>query len=104
MTNVHRLHPDDDVATTLVALPRGGVVRIAGPGPGPALELTLADDIPAGHKFALRALPAGSRVRKYGEAIGVLRADASAGAWVHEHNLASDVGPSSTRAQPSSSR
>jgi hypothetical protein len=102
MSNVHRLQPDDDVATTLVALPRGSVVRIA--GPGPALELTLADDIPAGHKFALRALAAGGRVRKYGEVIGVLRADAPAGAWVHEHNLASDVGPSSMRAPPSSSR
>jgi hypothetical protein len=33
-------------------------------------EVTLHEDIPAGHKFAVRELAAGLRVRKYGEFIG----------------------------------
>ena len=88
MTTARRLHPDDDVATTLVALARGTVVRVDDGATGP---VTLAEDIAAGHKFALRALAAGTPVRKYGEVIGILQRDVAAGAWVHEHNLASEA-------------
>jgi hypothetical protein len=49
----------------------------------------VAEAIPLGHKFALRALPRGTSIRKYGECIGVAIADIAAGTHVHIHNLAS---------------
>jgi len=45
--------------------------------------------LPMGHKIALRALPEGSPVRKYGEVIGRLTEPVAAGDHVHIHNLAS---------------
>ncbi|MBO4472366.1 MAG: altronate dehydratase [Clostridia bacterium] len=46
-------------------------------------------DVPAGHKIALRDIPKGSAVIKYGYPIGVATADVKAGEFVHTHNLAS---------------
>ena len=45
------------------------------------------EDIPMGHKVALRDIAAGERVIKYGFPIGVAAADIPAGAHVHTHNL-----------------
>lgn len=59
------LHPDDDVAVAVAALP----------------------GVPRGHKVAVRDLPAGAVVRKYGQVIGVATAPISAGDHVHTHNL-----------------
>ena len=62
------LRPVDDVATALSDL-RGGSTVVAASGPV-VREVTLQEDIRAGHKFAVRALTAGLRIRKYGEFIG----------------------------------
>lgn len=57
-----------------------------------AAEVCLAEDIPAGHKFACRAIKAGDAVIKYGESIGRATEDIPAGAHVHSHNLKSGLG------------
>lgn len=75
----------DDVATALQHLPAGRVVRVA--QGGSTREVTLREDIRIGHKFAVRELARGLRIRKYGEFIGRTTCDIAAGAWVHEHNL-----------------
>jgi len=80
------LSPVDDVATALADLAAGTVVR-ASRG-GVVREVRLVERVPLGHKFAVRDLGAGLRIRKYGETIGRLTADVVAGAHVHEHNLA----------------
>lgn len=49
--------------------------------------LTVGEKIPAGHKFALRALAAGEHVLRYGYSIGVATRAIAPGAWVHTHNL-----------------
>src|SRR4051794_2943271 len=59
------LHPGDDVAVALRELP----------------------GVPRGHKVAVRAVPAGATVRKYGQAIGVATAPFAEGDHVHTHNL-----------------
>ena len=46
------------------------------------------DGAPPGHKVALRDLPAGTLVHKYGQVIGQTTVDVRAGAHVHVHNLA----------------
>lgn len=72
------LNPTDDVGIVLDDVRPGDDVRGA-----PAVEA-----IPAGHKVALKAIPQGGPVLKYGQVIGVARAAIPAGAHVHVHNLA----------------
>jgi sugar lactone lactonase YvrE len=79
------LAPDDDVATALADLTSGTRLRVAH---GAAVhDVTLVEPVRLGHKFAVRALSSGMRVRKYGEFIGRTTVAIAAGAWVHEHNL-----------------
>ena len=75
------LHPDDDVAIVKEPLLSGARVAYQGE------EWQLTQMIPAGHKLALRALPAGSVLRRYGQIIGETSADISPGEHVHSHNL-----------------
>ena len=57
------LHGDDDVAIARGAIAAGTVLH--------ELDgLLVANDIPAAHKVALRALQAGDPVRRYGQIIG----------------------------------
>jgi altronate dehydratase len=82
-----RLHPRDDVAVALQALRAGRECSVA--GAGEAQSLTVAENVPACHKIALRDMPAGTVVHKYGEAIGVAMTAIRRGSHVHIHNLAS---------------
>uniref|UniRef100_UPI0018E53376 UxaA family hydrolase n=1 Tax=Desertihabitans aurantiacus TaxID=2282477 RepID=UPI0018E53376 len=75
------LSEEDDVAVALADLVAGQQVDVAGG------SLTVTADVPRGHKVALRAVPAGQDVRKYGQVIGRATADIVPGAHVHTHNL-----------------
>ena len=55
------------------------------------VRLTAAAGIPAGHKFALKAIAKGEPVIKYGEVIGRAVQDIAKGEWVHVHNLKSHL-------------
>jgi (2R)-sulfolactate sulfo-lyase subunit alpha len=52
-----------------------------------SFRLTSADDVPIGHKIALKPLKAGDTAVKYGEDIGKIVADVKLGGHVHVHNL-----------------
>ncbi|WP_069806987.1 UxaA family hydrolase [Vulcanisaeta thermophila] len=52
-------------------------------------RLRALNDIPLGHKIALRDIRAGERVIKYGRVIGVATRDIRAGEHVHIRNLKS---------------
>lgn len=80
-----RIRPSDDVGVALEDLAAGTKVQSDGEGSC----IVLLEDIPRGHKFALRNLNAGERVMKYGAPIGVTTEPVRAGAWVHVHNLKS---------------
>jgi altronate hydrolase len=71
----------DDVGLVLGHVSRGTRVQAEGG------IVTAADDIPAAHKVAVRAIAAGASVRKYGEVIGVALRDIPPGTHVHVHNL-----------------
>jgi altronate hydrolase len=92
------LHPSDDVAIARVPLAPGSLVRLG------ALEVTLSDPVPAGHKLALRPVAPGQPLRRYGEIIGWASAPIRPGAHVHTHNVSySEIGleydfPSADRA------
>ena len=51
------------------------------------LKLKAQQDIPIGHKVALKPLKKGDTIIKYGEDIGKMVADAGVGAHVHVQNL-----------------
>lgn len=55
------------------------------------ITLTGKDNIPAGHKFALKDIKNGEYVIKYGEIIGRASAEIKKGEWVHTHNVKSHL-------------
>ena len=59
-----RLHPEDNVAVALADLPAGARISL----PGHAVVTTSA--VPAKHKLALEAIPAGGIVKMYGVTVG----------------------------------
>ena len=77
-----RLDPRDDVATALRPLDAGEGVDLDGE------VVAIAEPIPFGHKVALRDLPAGHEVLKFGWPIGALKTGVATGEHVHAHNLA----------------
>ena len=78
---VIRLHVSDNIAIARVSLSAGSTVRIAD------LEITAAEDIPAGHKIALKKIRAGEQVIRYGQRIGPASRAIETGQRVHTHNL-----------------
>ncbi|MDR3588820.1 MAG: UxaA family hydrolase [Negativicutes bacterium] len=52
-------------------------------------RMIIREDIPYGHKFAVRAVRKGEEILKYGETIGRATADIEAGCHAHVHNIES---------------
>jgi altronate dehydratase small subunit len=80
----------DNVATVVEPIDAPGEITVE--AAGGRIVVHISDNIPFGHKFAIRDIPAGSLVIKYGEPIGVARIDIKAGEHVHVHNLESKRG------------
>ncbi len=79
--------PDDDVGVAVVDLKKGsqaGAVTLEGK---PAGSVKLRDDVPLGHKVAMRDIEAKKPVIKYGRQIGQAVEAIAKGAHVHVHNL-----------------
>ena len=83
---VLQVHPSDNVAVAVDALAAGAVVRVG------ETEVTLRDDIPKGHKVALRHLDPGTPIVKYGATLGTTTGAVERGEWVHSHNLRTALG------------
>ncbi|WP_276357365.1 UxaA family hydrolase [Cohnella caldifontis] len=82
MSDWIRLSPQDQVVVAL---------RPFAPGETLTLEdgtaLTVADEVPKGHKVLTAAVKRGEDVRKFGYSIGKAKEDLKPGTWVHTHNL-----------------
>lgn len=76
-----RIHPDDNVAVILEDIRQGEALELNG------ITVTAAEDIARGHKIALRRIAEGEPVVKYGNPIGIAKAEIPAGAWAHVHNV-----------------
>ena len=81
-----RMTPDDNVATALEDLEAGHRLTVE------ERTVELAEDVPFGHKFAIRAIDAGEDVTKYGYVIGRASESIDAGEWAHVHNVESTRG------------
>jgi (2R)-sulfolactate sulfo-lyase subunit alpha len=78
---------DDDVGVAVQDLKKGnkiGVVTLEGKAAG---AITLLDNVPLGHKVAMRDLPKEKPVIKYGRPVGKAVSPITKGAHVHTHNV-----------------
>ena len=86
MTAAYQIHPADNVATLLADA--DGVVEVRGAA---VPSLNVREHIAASHKVALCDIAADEVVIKFGVRIGRATQAIPRGAWVHLHNLASDL-------------
>ena len=81
-----QINPADNVIVALEPLAAGTAVAVPGVG-----DVAAAEDIPQGHKMAVRAIAAGDNVIKYGLPIGHVTCDVQAGSWLHTHNVKTNL-------------
>ena len=86
MKTTIKINPNDNVAVALEPLDINAEIFL------PDQSLTLIEDIPKGHKFSLDSLTKGESVLKYGHVIGTTTAPIPKGAWVHTHNMSTNLG------------
>ena len=84
--NTIQINPADNVIVALSPLAKGAAVAVPGVG-----EVVAAEDIPQGHKMAVRAIAAGEDVVKYGLPIGHVTGDIQPGQWLHTHNVKTNL-------------
>lgn len=84
--NTIQINPADNVIVALSPLAKGTAVAVPGVG-----EVVAAEDIPQGHKMAVRSIAAGEDVIKYGLPIGHVTGDVQPGQWLHTHNVKTNL-------------
>ncbi len=77
-----QLHSTDNVAVARVPLAPEAVLRIEGE------TIHVRENVPAGHKIALRPIAEGEIVRRYGQNIGRAKVAIEPGQHIHTQNLA----------------
>ena len=76
---VIRLRDEDSVALAIRKLDQGTEIE--------ELNLTTGQEIPSGHKLAVKAIKKGEPITKYGQVIGFASEDIKVGCHVHTHNV-----------------
>lgn len=76
-----QIHAEDNVAVALSPLAKGEAVA----------GIVTAEEIPQGHKVALKAIAEGENIVKYGFPIGHATKAIAAGEWVHVHNVKTNL-------------
>lgn len=79
------IHPTDTVAVAMEAIRAGETLSVGN------CTVTAQENIPAGHKIALRFIPAGEDVIKYASPIGHALCSIEPGRHVHTHNVQSNL-------------
>lgn len=85
MTKLIRITDRDNVAVALHPVSKGETL------PAGDVTVTAIEDIPQGHKIALAPIAEGDAVVKYGYPIGHTTAAVETGAWVHTHNMKTNL-------------
>ncbi len=86
MQDVIRINQEDNVVVALRPIAEGETLTIGD------LSVTAVQEIPQGHKMAVRPIGAGEKVIKYGFCIGNAKEDIQTGQWVHVHNVKTALG------------
>jgi len=79
----------DDVAVVIHDVTSGDDIKVVTLQGEEFGTVKAVQDIPLGHKIALRDMAEGKEVIKYGRAIGRATQDIAQGAHVHTHNVVS---------------
>ncbi|GLB61507.1 UxaA family hydrolase [Cytobacillus sp. NCCP-133] len=79
------LNEKDSVAMALSDIPAGAQVTVK--AEEREICVKILEPIRFGHKFAVRAIPQGDDIIKYGEVIGAAVVPIDVGEHVHVHNL-----------------
>ncbi|WP_410769560.1 UxaA family hydrolase [Fontibacillus sp. BL9] len=85
MTTLMKMNVRDTVAVALQPIKSGAELHFEG------LQLRTAEDIPQGHKIALKDFEQGDVITKYGYPIGHATAAIKQGDWVHTHNIKTNL-------------
>lgn len=81
---------NDNVATAVKNLNKGENVLVD--LFGKEIQVVLNEDIPFGHKFAIKDIAKEEEIIKYKESIGQATKDIKIGDYVHVHNVVSERG------------
>ncbi len=81
-----QIHAEDNVAIALEDLATDSVLEIQDE------RIIALEPITKGHKIALKAFEAGENIIKYGAPIGHAKCRIEKGAWVHTHNIKTNLG------------
>jgi altronate hydrolase len=85
-TKYLKINVSDNVAVAIESLKKGENIQVG------EVMITLNEDVPAGHKFALKNLAEGENVIKYGYPIGHAIHAINAGDWVNEYTIKTNLG------------
>ena len=83
--NCIKIHKNDTVAVAVEPLKAGETVTINDE------QIPLLNDIPAGHKFAIKDIAQNENIIKYAYPIGRAKADIKKGEHIHTHNTKSNL-------------
>lgn len=80
-----KINPADNVVVAIQDLQKGLEINVDG------AVVVVAEDIPAGHKLALKDFAEGDHVIKYGYPIGHARFAVTKGSWINEKNIKTNL-------------
>lgn len=80
-----KIHNKDSVAVAVEPLKVGEIVMVNDS------KITLLNDIPAGHKFAIKDIAKGENIIKYAYPIGHAKSNIKIGEHIHTHNTKSNL-------------
>lgn len=86
MRDIIRINQADNVAVALRPIAKGETLSIG------ASIITATEEIPQGHKMAIKPIGRGEDVVKYGLRIGYAKDDVKPGQWIHVHNVKTALG------------
>lgn len=81
MKDFIKINENDNVIVAIKELKKGEKTSVD------ATEVEALEDIPAGHKMAIKDIKKDADVVKYGFRIGTAKEDIKAGQWIHTHNV-----------------
>lgn len=85
MNPVVQINAEDNVVVAISPVAKGVIIMTQ------LGAITTLEDIPQGHKIAIKPIAKGESVVKYSFAIGHATADIQVGAWVHTHNMQTNL-------------
>jgi hypothetical protein len=84
LANMIILAKDDNVGVALRGIAPGDLAV-----DGQGSKIKSVEDVPLGHKIALKTIAEGDKIVRFGVPVGIARAPIGAGRLVHTHNVRS---------------